>query len=64
MMAMEELTLQQLVDFLTGADAIDLKKIRPLALARTWAVSANAVIELCVAAQRSGAGTDQREKDG
>lgn len=46
--------VQQLADFLTGAEAIDLKKIRPLALARTWAVSANAVIELCVAAQRSG----------
>jgi len=45
---------QRLTDFLLTAEAIDLKNIRPLALAKNWAVPANEVIELCIAAQRSG----------
>jgi len=45
---------RRLADFLSHAPAVDLKRIRPLALAREWGVAAEAAVELCVAAQRAG----------
>lgn len=44
----------RLGEFLTTAPAVDLKRIRPLALARQWGAPAEAVIELLVAAQQAG----------
>ena len=43
---------RRLGEFLTEAPVIDLKRLRPLALARNWDVQAEAAVELCVAAQR------------
>ncbi len=45
---------RRLGDYLIAAPAVDLKRIRPLALAREWDVLPAPVIELCVAAQRAG----------
>jgi class 3 adenylate cyclase len=45
---------RRLGDFLSRAPAVDLRRIRPLVLAREWNVPAEAAIELCVAAQRAG----------
>lgn len=45
---------KRLGDYLLTAPLVDLKRIRPLALARAWGEGASAVVELCVAAQAAG----------
>jgi class 3 adenylate cyclase/carbon monoxide dehydrogenase subunit G len=45
---------ERLSDYLIAAPLVDLKRIRPLALARAWGEAAGAVVELCVAAQAAG----------
>lgn len=45
---------QRLATWLTTAARADLKRIRPLALAREWGAGETAVVELCVAAQAAG----------
>ncbi len=45
---------RRLGEFLGEAPVTDLKRLRPLALARNWDVQAEAAVELCVAAQRTG----------
>jgi class 3 adenylate cyclase len=44
----------RLAGYLTTAARADLKRIRPLALAKTWGAPETAVVELCVAAQAAG----------
>jgi class 3 adenylate cyclase len=44
----------KLADFLLHAPIVELRAIRPLALARFWSVPANDVVELFLAAQRRG----------
>ena len=45
---------KRLSDYLLHAPLVDLKRIRPLALAREWAEPVTAVVELFVAAQAAG----------
>ncbi len=45
---------QRLGDYLAAGPVVELKRIRPLALARDWEVPAEAAIELCVASQCAG----------
>ena len=44
----------RLGEFLMTASAVDLKRMRPLALAREWGVPAAAVVDLCLAAKSAG----------
>ena len=45
---------QRLADYLVAGSALDVRQIRPLALARAWDVDEVAAVELCLAAQKAG----------
>ena len=45
---------RRLVDFVLGAQEVDLWHIRPLALARDWGIDERPAIELCLQAVRAG----------
>ena len=45
---------RRLADFLSSANELDLRQLRPLALARQWGVPSEHVVELFVAAHKAG----------
>ena len=45
---------KRLADRVTGAQNVDLWRVRPLALAREWGVAARETVELCLEATRAG----------